>query len=121
MSKKPVVIYGVTGYTGRLVAEYLREHRVPFIAAGRDGKRIKEVLDKMPGVENADYEIAEVEHTTEALTKLLKGAKVVCNMVGPFMKYGPAAVEAPLPAGRPPTQRRGVGYGQGVSGRWRFG
>src|SRR3546814_17801956 len=86
MSKKPVVIYGVTGYTGRLVAEYLREHRVPFIAAGRDGRRIKEVLDKMPGVENADYEIAAVEHTTEALTKLFQGAKVVCNMVGPFMK-----------------------------------
>src|SRR3546814_14773413 len=60
---------------------------------------LKEVLDKMPGVENADYEIAEVEHTTEALTKLFKGAKVVCNMVGPFMKYGPEAVEAALAAG----------------------
>jgi short subunit dehydrogenase-like uncharacterized protein len=99
MSKKPVVIYGVTGYTGRLVAEYLREHRVPFIAAGRDGKRIREVLDKVPGIENADYEIAEVEHTTAALTQLFKGAKVVCNMVGPFMKYGPEAVEAALAAG----------------------
>ncbi len=99
MSKKPVVIYGITGYTGRLVAEYLREYRVPFIAAGRDAKRIREVLDKVPGIENADYEIAEVEHTTEALTKLLKGTKVLCNMVGPFMKYGPEAVEACLAAG----------------------
>ena len=66
MSKKPVVIYGVTGYTGRLVAEYCREYHLPFIAAGRDAKRIKEVMDKVPGIENADYEIAEVEHTTEA-------------------------------------------------------
>lgn len=99
MSKKPVVIYGVTGYTGRLVAEYLREYHMPFIAAGRDGKRIREVLDKVPGIENADYEIAEVAHTTEALTKLFKSAKVVCNMVGPFMKYGPEAVEAALAAG----------------------
>lgn len=98
-SKKPVVIYGVTGYTGRLVAEYLREYRVPFIAAGRDGKRIKDVIDKVPGIENADYEIVEVEHTTAALTKLFTGAKVVCNMVGPFMKYGPEAVEAALAAG----------------------
>jgi short subunit dehydrogenase-like uncharacterized protein len=99
MSKKPVVIYGVTGYTGRLVAEYLREYRTPFIAAGRDAKRIKEVLDKIPGIENAEYEIAEVAHSTEALTKLFKGAKVVCNMVGPFMKYGPEAVEAALASG----------------------
>ncbi|HEY8011789.1 MAG TPA: DUF5938 domain-containing protein [Rudaea sp.] len=97
--KKPVVIYGVTGYTGRLVAEYLREHRVPFIAAGRDGKRIKEVLDKIPGIENAEYDIVEVEHTTAALTNLLKGSKVLCNMVGPFMTYGPEAVDACLAAG----------------------
>ncbi|MDB5986887.1 MAG: saccharopine dehydrogenase [Nevskia sp.] len=107
MSKKPVVIYGVTGYTGRLVAEYLREYKVPFIAAGRDGKRIKEVLDKVPGIENADYEIAEVEHTTAALTKLFKGTQVVCNMVGPFMKYGPEAVEASLAAGAHYTDTNG--------------
>lgn len=98
-SKKPVVIYGVTGYTGRLVAEYCREYRIPFIAAGRDGKRIKEVIDKVPGIETAEYEIVEVEHTPEALRKLVSGAKVMLNMVGPFMKYGPEAVEACLAAG----------------------
>jgi short subunit dehydrogenase-like uncharacterized protein len=107
MSKKPVVIYGVNGYTGRLVAEYLREHRVPFIAAGRDAKRIKEVLDKVPGIENAEYEIAEVEHTVEALTKLMKGAKVMCNMVGPFMKLGDEAVEACLNTGAHYTDTNG--------------
>lgn len=98
-SKKPVVIYGVTGYTGRLVAEYLREYRVPFIAAGRDGKRVKEVLDRIPGIENAEYEIAEVVHDVASLTKLVRGAKVMCNMVGPFMKHGAEAVEACLAAG----------------------
>jgi short subunit dehydrogenase-like uncharacterized protein len=29
---KPVVVYGVSGYTGRLVCEYLRECNVLFIA-----------------------------------------------------------------------------------------
>jgi short subunit dehydrogenase-like uncharacterized protein len=99
MSKKPVVVYGVNGYTGRLVAEYLREYRVPFIAAGRDAKKVQGVLDKIPGIENAEYEVVQVEHTTAALTKLFSGAKVVCNMVGPFMKLGPEAVEAALAAG----------------------
>ena len=32
---KPVVVYGASGYTGRLVCEYLREYNIPFIAAGR--------------------------------------------------------------------------------------
>lgn len=93
-SKKPVVIYGVTGYTGRLVAEFLREYHMPFIAAGRDAKRIKEVLDKVPGIENAEYDIVEVPHTVEALRGLVRGTQVLCNMVGPFMEFGPEAVEA---------------------------
>ena len=70
MSKKPVIVYGASGYTGRLVCEYLRELGIPFIAAGRDAKRVQEVMDKVPGIETADYEVAEVEHSVEALTEL---------------------------------------------------
>ena len=73
-AKKPVVIYGVTGYTGRLVAEYCREFNIPFIAAGRNLASIKEVLSKVPGIETADYEVAEVkEHSVAALRAVLKG------------------------------------------------
>src|SRR6266699_2043760 len=49
-STKPVVVYGASGYTGRLVCEYLREFNVPFIAAGRDKARIQEALDLIPGI-----------------------------------------------------------------------
>ncbi|PZA12355.1 saccharopine dehydrogenase [Rhodopseudomonas palustris] len=97
--KRPVVVYGVSGYTGRLVCEYLREYNVPFIAAGRDKAKVQAVVDKIPGIETADYEVVEVEHTVAALTELFKGARVVSNMVGPFIKYGPEVVEACLAAG----------------------
>ena len=33
---RPVVLYGASGYTGRLVAEYLREYSIPFVAACRN-------------------------------------------------------------------------------------
>lgn len=92
--KRPVVVYGASGYTGRLVCEYLREYNVPFIAAGRDAGRVHAVMEKVPGIETADYEVVEVAHTTAALTDLFRGASVVCNMVGPFIKYGPEVVEA---------------------------
>lgn len=98
-SAKPVVVYGASGYTGRLVCEYLREYNVPFIAAGRDKARIREVLDRVPGIDSVDHEIAEVSHDTAALTDLFRDAKVVCNMVGPFIKYGPEVAEAALAAG----------------------
>ena len=96
---KPVVVYGVSGYTGRLICEYLREYHVPFIAAGRDGKKVQEVVDRIPGIETADYEVVEVSHDVDALTSLFTGASVVCNTVGPFIKLGPEAVEASLAAG----------------------
>jgi hypothetical protein len=98
-TNKPVVVYGVSGYTGRLVCEYLRELNVPFIAAGRDKTRVQEVIDKVPGIENVQHDVVEVEHEVGALTELFSGAKVVSNMVGPFIKYGPEVVEASLAAG----------------------
>ncbi|HEX9810951.1 MAG TPA: DUF5938 domain-containing protein [Burkholderiales bacterium] len=97
--KKPVVVYGASGFSGRLVAEYLREFNVPFIAAGRNGARIKEILGRMPGVETANFEVVEVGHSVAELTKLFTGAKVVCNTVGPCMYYAPTVIEAALKAG----------------------
>lgn len=97
--KKPVVIYGASGYSGRLVAEYLREYSVPFIAAGRNPTKLKEVMEHVPGIENADYEIAEVGSSTGELSKLFDGAKVVCNTVGPFIYNGPRVAAACLAAG----------------------
>src|SRR5438270_57840 len=77
MSTKPVVVYGASGYTGRLVCEYLREHNIGFVAAGRNKDRLATSMERhVPGIETADYEIAEVEHSTDSLTKLLTGAKV---------------------------------------------
>jgi short subunit dehydrogenase-like uncharacterized protein len=98
-AKKPVVVYGATGYTGRLIIEYLREFNVPFIAAGRDADRIREVVEKVPGIETAQYEVVQVEHTVEALSELFDGARVVCNTAGPFIKFGSEVVQAALAAG----------------------
>lgn len=50
---EPVVVYGVSGYTGRLICEYLREYAVPFLAAGRDGTKVQEVVDRIPGLDQA--------------------------------------------------------------------
>ena len=90
--KRPVVVYGASGFSGRLVVEFLREYNVPFIAAGRDRARIEDVLDHVPGISTADYEVVEVKHTVSALTKLFRGAKVVSSSVGPCIYYGDTVV-----------------------------
>src|SRR5690348_11179876 len=100
MATKPVIVYGASGYTGRLMCEYLREYSVPFIAAGRDGDKLRASMrENVAGIETADYEIVEVGHDTKALTDLFKGASVVLNTVGPFATHGPEVVEACLAAG----------------------
>ena len=71
MSSKPVVLYGASGYTGRLIAEFLREYQIPFIAAGHNPEAVQAAMDKVPGIETADYEVVKVDHTLEALTELL--------------------------------------------------
>ncbi|HXW63316.1 MAG TPA: DUF5938 domain-containing protein [Candidatus Acidoferrales bacterium] len=98
-TNKPVVLYGAGGYSGRLAAEYLREYNVPFVAAGRNKTKMQEVMNRVPGIETAQYEIVETGGSVAELAKLFAGAKVVCNTVGPFIYYGPPVVEACFEAG----------------------
>ena len=66
MSDKPVVVYGASGYTGRLVCEYLREYHVPFVAAGRSEEKLTaSMASNVAGIETADYEVVAVERMTK--------------------------------------------------------
>ena len=96
---KPVVVYGASGYTGRLICEYLREFNVPFVAAGRDKARIAGALGQVPGLDAVEHEIVEVAHDVAPLIELFSGAQVVCNTVGPFAQYGHEVVQACASAG----------------------
>lgn len=108
MTTKPVVVYGASGYTGRLVCEYLREYGVPFVAAGRSEETLRSSMEShVAGIETADYEVVEVEHDVASLTRLFEGAQVVLNTVGPFSELGPAVVEACLAAGTHYTDTTG--------------
>lgn len=104
---KRVVVYGASGYTGRLICEYLREYAIPFLAAGRDHGRVKAAVDAVPGIDTVDHEIVEVEHTTAALAEAFRGADVVLNTVGPFARYGHEVAQACLEIGAHYTDTNG--------------
>ncbi len=104
---KPVVVYGASGYTGRLICEYLREYNIPFLAAGRELKRVQEAVAAVPGIDTVDHEIAEVEHSAAALAEAFRGAKVVLNTVGPFARWGHEVAEACLEIGAHYTDTNG--------------
>jgi hypothetical protein len=77
----------------------LRNYQLPFIAAGRDARRVEEAMKLVPGIETAEYEIAGVAHEPAALAELFAGTQVVCNTVGPFHHFGEMVVEAAAKAG----------------------
>lgn len=104
---KRVVVYGASGYTGRLICEYLREYNIPFLAAGRDHARLTSAVEAVPGIDTVAYDIVEVEHTVEALADAFRGADVVLNTVGPFARYGHEVVQACLEIGAHYTDTNG--------------
>jgi short subunit dehydrogenase-like uncharacterized protein len=97
--KAEVVIYGASGYTGKLIAWHLAEYGIPFIAAGRNQERLEEEMKKIPELEGHYYECIAVDHDEASLTQLFDGKKIVYNVVGPFMQFGDPVVKACLAAG----------------------
>ena len=96
---KQVVVYGASGYTGRLVCEYLREFNVPFIAAGRDKAGSPRRWRRCRASGPSTTRSSRSSTTVGPLSELFDGAAVVCNMVGPFATYGAEVVEACLATG----------------------
>ncbi|HUM08275.1 MAG TPA: DUF5938 domain-containing protein [Acidocella sp.] len=94
-----VVLYGASGYTGKLTAWKLAKRGIPFIAAGRNAERLASEMEKIPELKGHDYQCVSVAHNTAALTELFTGRKVVLNIVGPFMQLGQPVVEAALATG----------------------
>lgn len=101
MSEKQIVIYGASGYTGKLIAWHLAERGIPFIAAGRSKERLEYEMGLVPELKerNADYECVEANLDRETLGKLFAGKKIVYNVVGPFMQLSEPVVQACLDAG----------------------
>ena len=88
------VLYGATGFTGSLAAQYLAAHpKAPKIAfAGRNAAKLRDVRDKLVDVPKQRLEsigIIEASATDKAsLQRLARSAKVVINMVGPYGLLG---------------------------------
>lgn len=89
-----VVLYGATGFTGSLTAQYLAAHpQAPKVAfAGRNATKLRAVRDKLVNVSKERIEsIGLMEASAgdqESLKRLARSAKVVINTVGPYRLLG---------------------------------
>ncbi len=97
-----IVVYGATGYTGRLVAEYLAHHyqgKGPkWAMAGRSAAKLAEVRDLIGAP--ADTPLITANSDDPASMKALaESTRVVVTTVGPYQLYGEPLLKACVEAG----------------------
>jgi short subunit dehydrogenase-like uncharacterized protein len=101
-----IVVWGATGFTGRLVAEYLarnqESHRARWALAGRDVKKLEEVRRSVatlvPACAELPLLVADAKDAA-SLDALVTRTRVVCTTVGPYARYGNELVAACARAG----------------------
>ena len=91
-----LVLLGATGFTGKLVAQYLAKHRMKWALAGRSREKLEEVRASL-GID-VPLVIADALEQADC-ERLAAQAKVICTTVGPYTKYGSEVVAACAAAG----------------------
>ena len=92
-----VIVWGASGFTGKLVAEYLfnkygSNNDLKWAIAGRDYSKLELVRDEVANslisiiIANSD--------DIESLNSMIKRTKVICTTVGPYAKYGSKLVSS---------------------------
>ena len=94
---KKLMIYGATGYTGRMVAEHAKAAGTPLVLGGRSEKSLAELAAKL-GLEYRVFALEDDDMIDRSLTDI----SVVVNTAGPFMRTAKILMEAAI--------RNGVHY-----------
>lgn len=102
--KYDVVVWGATGFTGTLVAEYLLQaygidQGLRWAIAGRNREKLEAVRRSL-GASASSLDLLEADARDQrSLDVLVRQAKVICSTVGPYARYGGPLAAACVRAG----------------------
>jgi len=102
-SKFDIVVYGATGFTGQLVAEYLATHykddrELKWAMAGRSKDKLASVRDAIGAAVDTPLIVADASDVA-SLKAMLAQTKSVISTVGPYQLYGNELLAACVEAG----------------------
>ena len=97
-SKFDIVVYGATGFTGQLVAEYLATHykgdaTLKWAMAGRSKNKLASVRDAIGAPADTPLIVADASDLA-SLKAMVAQAKSIISTVGPYQLYGSELVAA---------------------------
>src|ERR1700754_2548799 len=101
--KFDIVVYGATGFTGQLVAEYLasrykNDAQMKWAMAGRSLDKLKSVRDAVGAPADTPL-IAADSSDAGSLQAMVDQAKIVISTVGPYQLYGNQLIAACVASG----------------------
>lgn len=91
-----IVLFGASGYTGALTAEALVERGAQPVLAGRDRTKLERLRARL-GRDDLEIALADASDPS-SVASLVAGGDVLVTTVGPFLRYGHAALEAAVAA-----------------------
>jgi len=91
-----IVLFGATGYTGRLTAEALLARGARPLLAGRSETKLRELADQLGG--DLETQAADIGRP-ESCAALVERGDVLISTVGPFTRWGDPAVQGAIAAG----------------------
>lgn len=95
MSDRPyeIILYGASGFTGLLVAEYLAAAHagLKWAIAGRNRQKLERIRDKLM-LPELPIVIAD-SHDKEQLANMVRQARTVISTVGPYAQFGTPLLE----------------------------
>jgi short subunit dehydrogenase-like uncharacterized protein len=94
-----IVLFGATGYTGALTARALVQDASAassaIVLAGRSEARVRALAEELGGL---DWGVADVSEPS-GIRALVQRGDILVSTVGPFNRWGAAAVRAAIDAG----------------------
>src|SRR5262245_29385185 len=90
-----IVVFGATGYSGRLVSERLVAAGLAPVLAGRSEARLNELAARLGGLEVVRADALRAN----SVFSLVSAGDVLITTVGPYVKHGEPAVRAAIAAG----------------------
>ena len=96
MKKYDLVIFGATGFTGKLICDYLLNHKetkqINIAVAARNKNKLEKIVNKFQS-NKPDMLIVD-SFDKESIDMMTQSTKLVLTVVGPYSLYGEYLVES---------------------------
>lgn len=91
-----IVVYGATGYSGTLIAEYLANRygtNIRLAIAGRNEEKLQALRNEIASLQSVPMIIAN-SNDYQSVKAMVEQTKLVVSCTGPFLLYGSSVVKA---------------------------